>query len=100
MSKNTPECTCNPKKMASRGRCAVHGFRADPHVIMRRRIAKMSIHQLANEVLDLANDHVEHGSDGIGEPLYEGAEKTRLLILIGVARERLTGKPRKAPRAR
>lgn len=88
-------CTCNPKKMASRGRCAIHGFKADPLVALRKQIVKMTAHQLADEVLGLASDQVEHGCDGRGEPLYEDSDRTRLRILIEVARGRLIPKPRR-----
>ena len=80
-------CTCNPKKMASRGRCAIHGFKADPLVALRKQIVKMTAHQLADEVLGLASDQVEHG--------YEDSDRTRLRILIEVARGRLIPKPRR-----
>jgi hypothetical protein len=56
--------------MASRGRCAIHGFKADPLFTWRKQIAKASSRRLAQEVCDIrqrGHGHRRRGCHDLGD---------------------------------
>ncbi len=85
------KCTCDPKKLASRGRCAKHGFAADPVFVHRKQLQQMTLRDLLKQLIDLAAVAID-ACDGREEPLYNSSEQQRLTVLIEVAKERLLGK--------
>jgi hypothetical protein len=90
-------CTCDPRKMASRGRCAIHGFEADPTTRLRKQIEKMPIRKLIEEVLNLADGGVD-ALDGDENPIYDDDERQRLHLLVHIAHKRLVNKRGKRAR--
>jgi len=89
-----PVCTCDPRKLTSRGRCAVHGFKTDPLLAKRQAFKSLPRHELAGQVIELADAALD-AADGDGEPFYSKSECAVFRVLLDVARERLQRAPKK-----